>query len=120
MNDYFRNVNVKIEMNPTLKYGDFRDWFIIDPYRPKIYETEIQFFINDEFFYKDMMPINTKNIKYVFKSSVNFEMCVKKIKWIVPEMGYEKETIFNNPAMVTHFDTLSIDGEINFEIGEKE
>ena len=120
MNDYFRNVNVELEMNPSLKYGDFRDWFIVDPNRPNIHETEIQFFINDKFIYKDMMPINTKNIKYVFKSNVNCEMNIKRFKWIIPEMEYEKETIFPNPAMVTHLDTLSIDGEINFEIGEKD
>ena len=119
MNDCFRNMNVEIEMNPSLKYGDFRDWFIVDPNKPSIHETEIKFFINDKFIYKDMMPINTKIIKYVFKSSVNFEMYIKKFKWIVPEMEYEKETIFNNPTLVTHFDTLTIDGEINFELGDK-
>ncbi len=119
MTECFRNVSVEIEMNPSLKYGDFRDWFIIDPDKPKTHETEIQFFINDKFLYKDMMPINTKNIKYVFKSNVNFEINIERFKWIVPEMEYEKETIFTNPAMVTHFDTLTIDGEINFEIGEE-
>jgi len=120
MSEYFRNVNVEIEMNPSLKYGDFRDWFIVDPDKPSIHKTEIQFFINDKFFYKDMMPINTKNLKYIFESNVNFEINVKKFKWVIPEMDWKKETIFNNPTMVTHFDTFKIDGEINFELGEKE
>ncbi len=118
MSEHFRNFNIELEMNPSLKYGDYRDWFIIDPDKPSIHETEIQFFINDKFIYKDMMPINTKNIKYVLKSSVKYEMYIEKFKWVVPEMGYEKETIFKNPAPVTHFDTLTIDGEINFELGD--
>ena len=120
MSEYFKNMNAKIKMNPTLKYGDFRDWFIVDENKPSIHETEIQFFINDKIIYKDMMPINTKNIKYIFESNVNFEINVKSFKWIVPEMEYEKETIFSNPQMVTHFDTFKIDGEINFELGDKE
>ena len=118
MNKYFKNVNAKIKMSPNLKYGDFRDWFIVDENKPSIHETEIQFFINDKFLYKDMMPINTKNLNYIFESKVNFEINIKKFKWVIPEMDWEKETIFNNPAIVTHFDTFKIDGKINFEIGE--
>jgi len=74
MSEYFRNVNAQIEMSPTLKYGDYRDWFIVDENKQKIHETEIQFFINDKFLYKDMMPINTKKLKYIFESNVNFEI----------------------------------------------
>ena len=120
MSEYFRNVNAEIKMNPNLKYGDFRDWFIIDENKPKkIHETEIKFFINDKFLYKDMMPINTKNLKYIFESNVNFEINIKKFKWVIPEMDWEKETIFDNPAIVTHFDTFKIDGIIDFQIGDE-
>lgn len=120
MKEYFRKVNVKLEMTPELKYGDYRDWFIIDPNKPvKIHETEIKFYINGEFIYKDMMPINIKTIKYVIESNVNYEMLVESIKWEIPEMDWKKETTFPNPTMVTHFDTLTVDGTIDFTMGEK-
>ena len=118
MTEYFKNTRAKIEMISSLKYGNYRDWFVIDPNKLNMHETKIQFFINSKFLYKDMMPINTKNLNYIFESKVNFEINIKKFKWVIPEMDWEKETIFNNPAIVTHFDTFKIDGKINFEIGE--
>jgi len=119
MNEFFKNVNAEVEMNPSLKYGDFRDWFIIDENTPrKIHETEIKFFINDELIYKEMMPINTKYIKFNFNSKVNSTMNINKFKWIVPEMQFEKETVFSNATIVTSYDTFNIDGEINFQLGD--
>jgi hypothetical protein len=115
---HFKNLNVELNLNPHLKHGDFRDWFIIDPDKPKIHETEIKFFINDEFIYKEMMPINTKKIKYFIESHVNSELMISKIKWVIPEMEYEKETMFDNPTVVLPSDTFRVDGEIDFSIGD--
>ncbi len=114
MSEYFRSIDATLEMNRNLKYNDFRDWFIIDEKKP--YETEINFFINDEFIYKDMMPINTRIIKYKISSNVKHEMKIKSLKWEIPEMEIEKETIFKNPTMVTHFETFTVDGKIELNI----
>jgi len=118
MNECFRNVNVDIDIDPDLKYGDYRDWFIIDSNKPKIHETEIKFFINNKFIYKDMMPINTKQIKYNMEAGVNCQMMIKSFKWIIVEMDWKKETIFDNPTIVTTYDMFKIDGVINFKLGD--
>jgi len=116
--NYFKNTDVEIEMYPTLKYGDYRDWFIIDFNKPNIHKTEIQFFINDKFIYKDMMPINTKHIKFKFNSIVTFDIKVEKFKWIIPEMDIEKETVYDNPTQILQYEELTIDGNIDFFKGE--
>jgi hypothetical protein len=43
---------------------------------------------------------------------------ISKIKWVIPEMEYEKETMFDNPTVVLPSDTFRVDGEIDFSIGD--
>ena len=110
----FKDVNAEIMLDPDGKYGDFRDWFIIDEEKRKIHKTAINFFVNNILIHEDIMPINTKRIEYIIESKVLSDITINKIKWIIPEMEYEKETIFNNPTLVTSFDTFTIDGAIDF------
>lgn len=106
---------VKAEINFEYRrprYNDFRDWFIVDDEHIKIHKTKIVLYLNDYFLYEDLMPIDTKNIKYKITSKVINEITIRNFKILIPEMGIEKSEEFPNPSFVSDSDILTIDGTV--------
>lgn len=119
MNEFFKDVNVNLDINKRNSgYGDFRDWFILEK-RP-VHETELQLFINDELVHESLFPINTEKIVCKIKAEVIQDVDVQFIRWDVPEMGISRKSSFNNAMFIFPSDKLNIDLtiEINAETGD--
>ena len=114
MSKYFENMNVNVNMESEF-YGDFRDWFIIDKNKIEVHKTKILFFINDEFIFKDMMPINTKIIEYKISANIKQHIVIRNIKIYIPEMGINRKSLLRNNVIVYNGDTINIEGNLKFQ-----